>query len=166
MNILTPVKINGLQLSRVMLTANLWLDEYIPYALYKRYVTPGDKYFGWGNKFLELLCRKIDRHLVESDQALIDVFGTAYINNWWFGGVLHNRGLRLNGTTVGTELSDHFQGRASDKTFVNYSSEEVREYIKKNWQNLGITIIEDGVSWVHTSVAWIPDQTELKIVMP
>lgn len=166
MEILKPVKINGLPLNRVRLTANLWLDEYIPYQLYKRYVIPGDKYFGWSYKYLELLCRKIDSNLVKSDQLLANVFGPVEINTWWNGGPQSYRGLRTLGCGVGTELSDHYQGRASDKIFRDYNAVEVRDYIKLHWQELGITIIESGVSWVHTSVAWIPDQKELKIVMP
>jgi hypothetical protein len=164
--ILKPVNVNGLPLNRVRLTSNLWLDEYIPYSLYKRYVTPSDKYFGWGDKYLELLCRKIDRNLVTSDQILCDRFGPVTINDWWNNGEANFRGLRTHGCGVGTELSDHYQGKASDKIFRDFGSEEVREYIKKCWKILGITIIEKDVAWVHTSVAWIPDQTELKIVSP
>ncbi len=165
-DILKPVHINGLPLNRVRLTSNLWLDEYIPFQLYKRYVTPGDKYNDWGEKYLELLCRKINRHLVESDQLLADRFGPVTINNWWIGGQYNNRGFRTSGCGVGTELSDHFQGNASDKSFRDFDSDEVREYIKKRWRDMGITIIEEGVSWVHSSVAWIPDQHELKIIKP
>lgn len=166
MQILKPEHVHGLPLNRVRLSANLCLHEYIPFSLYKRYVTPGDKYFGWGDNFLYLLCRKIDHNLVASDQKLCDQFGPVIINNWWNGGSFNNRGFRVNGCGVGTELSDHYQGRASDKSFVNYSAEEVREYIQEHWQALGISIIESDVTWVHTSVAWIPNQTQLKIVKP
>jgi hypothetical protein len=166
MEILAPIPVNGLQLNRVKLTANLWLDEYIPYSLYKRYQTPGDKYFGWGDKFLELLCRKINWRLIESDQKLCDRFGPVTINTWWRGGEQNYRGLRVNGCGVGTELSDHYQGNASDKIFRDFDSGEVRDFLKKRWFDVGVTIIEDGVSWVHTSVAWVPNQKQLKIVQP
>ena len=166
MDIQKPTMVYGLPLNRVRLSVNLCLDEYIPMQMYKRYMIAGDKYFGWGDRYLELLCRKISRQLVESDQKLINQFGPATINNWWYAGERQWSGLRLTGCGVGTELSDHFQGRASDKIFRDYDSEEVREFIKKRWQDLGISIIEAGTSWVHTSVAWIPGQTQLKIVQP
>jgi hypothetical protein len=166
MRILKIVDVNGLKLHQVQLTSNLYLHDYIPFSLYKRYVTPGDKYFGWNEKYIELLCRKIDIKLVESDQKLTDKFGAVTINNWFTGGQFNNRGLRLCGSSVGAELSDHFQGRASDKTFRDYTADQVRDYIKSNWLTLGITIIEDNVTWVHTSVAWVPNQTQLKIVQP
>ena len=162
--ILKPVPVFGLPLNRVRLTSNLWLDEYIPFNLYKRYVITGDKYYGWGDKFLELLCRKINPKLIEADQMLADRFGPVTINNWWNGGEYYFRGFRTLGCGAGTELSDHYQGNASDKTFNDFDAEEVRDHIKKRWRDLGITIIEENVSWVHSSVAWIPNQKLLKIV--
>lgn len=154
----------GFTLHRVQLSENLFLDEYMPFHLYKRYAVEGDRFYGNVYGFLEILCRKINRQLVEADQKLRDIFGPVVINNWWHGGKYEYRGFRTFGCGVGTELSDHYQGNASDKTFVNCDAEEVREYIKERWRDLGITIIESGVSWVHSSVAWIPDQSVLKII--
>jgi len=166
MEIQKPTQKYGFSLHRVKLTENLYLDEYIPFQMYKRYMTKGDKYYGWGVKYLELLCRKINKNLVESDQKLRDIFGAVTINDWWIGKETNFRGLRYAGCNVGTELSDHYQGNASDKHFKDYDANEIRDYIKKQWKQIGITIIEDNISWVHTSVAWIPDQKALKIVYP
>lgn len=166
MEISSQKKIAGLNLHRVRLTSDLYLDEYIPFHMYKRYIVKGDKYYGWGERYLELLCRKINRNLVESDQRLRDKFGPVIINTWWHGGIYQYRGLRTAGCGVGTELSDHYQGNASDKTFLHYPAQQVRDYIKPNWKELGIAIIEDNIDWVHSSVAWIPDQKELKLVYP
>jgi hypothetical protein len=68
--------------------------------------------------------------------------------------------------SFGAKYSDHREGNASDKSFELADAAAVREYIKKNWKALGITVIEEDVAWVHTSVAWIPDQTQLKIIHP
>jgi len=167
MEIFNSVQIQGYPINRVKLTENLYLDEYIPFQLYKRYVTVGDRFNLWSvNQYMELLCRKISPKLIEADQKLRDRFGPVTINTWWGGGDYDFRGFRTSGCGFGTELSDHYQGRASDKTFKKYSAEEVREDIKKNWQEYGISIIEEDVTWVHTSVAWVPDQKQLKIVKP
>jgi len=153
-------------LNRVRLTSDLWLDEYIPFDLYRRYVTKGDKYYGWGDAYLNLLVRKLNPALIEADQQLRDQFGRVTINNWWRGGQYNYRGLRTCGCNVGTELSDHYQGMASDSTYADFDAHEVRQFIIKRWRILGITIIEADISWVHKSVAWIPGQKEIKIVNP
>jgi hypothetical protein len=63
-------------------------------------------------------------------------------------------------------MSQHSWGRASDKLYKNATAEEVREYIKENWKELGIACIEEGVSWVHSDVRYIMDQKDLLLVYP
>lgn len=151
-------------MKRVKLAANLWLDEYIPKAVYERPYKQGDVWFGRADAFNAVLIRKLNPLLIKSDQMLRDKFGPVTLNDWWGGGRFNNRGLRVCGTDVGAELSDHFQGNASDKVFANATAEEVRNEIKKNWKKYGITIIEADTSWVHSSVAWVMDQKSLIIV--
>jgi hypothetical protein len=133
------------------------LDEYIPKVIYGQ----------WEHK-PGVLLRKINPKLIIADQLLRDQFGEVIINNWWTNGpghIYNFRGWRPRSYNEGGELSDHREGNASDKTFVNYESEEVREWIKKNYQRLGITVIESGVSWVHSSVAYT-SMSNLWIVTP
>lgn len=151
-------------MKRVQLSANLWLDEYIPKSLYKRPYTKGDPWYGREDAFFAVLIRKLNPKLIEADQKLRDRFGPVTLNNWWNNGRFNERGLRVCGTTTGAQLSDHFQGNASDKVFKDVTAEEVRNEIKNKWQGYGITIIEADTSWVHSSVAWVKDQKELIIV--
>jgi hypothetical protein len=128
-------------MERIKLTANLFLDEYIPKELYLSASDPAQ------------LVKLIDPKLVAADQLLRDHFGPVTINNWWTGGDRHLSGFRPEDCAIGAKKSDHKRGMASDKIFKNINSEDVREFIKNNWKTLGITKIESGVSWVHTSVA-------------
>jgi len=144
-------------MDRISLSTNLFLDEYIP----------KDEYMKWKDT-PEVLIRKLNPALIRADQLLRDIFGPITINTWWDGGDKIHSGWRPITCTEGAAFSDHREGNASDKTFSNATAEEVREYLKKdlNWKWLGITVIEDGISWVHTSVAWVRDQNQLWIVEP
>lgn len=143
-------------MERIQLTSNLYLDEYIPRELYLEYqFTP--------NKLIGLL----DNRLLNADQQLRNKFGSVTINNWWglndveyregrkAGIIFNERGFRKDTTSVGAGLSQHKYGRGSDKIFKNATSDEVREYIKKNYLTLGITCIEDKVTWVHSDVRFL-----------
>jgi hypothetical protein len=46
----------------------------------------------------------------------------------------------------------HSVGKASDKLFKDYDSEEVQKWIEEHWKEIGITRMEVEVSWVHTDV--------------
>lgn len=141
---------------RVQLSTNLWLHEYFP----------KDMYLHYENIYkLHYLVGLLDIRLIHADQKLRDKFGTVVINNWADGGDREYSGFRPFNSDVGSTLSQHKFGRASDKLF-HYSAEEVNEYIKKNWTYLGITCIEEGVTWNHTDVRYIPNQRELYIIRP
>ena len=128
-------------MKRNQLTTNLYLDEYIPRDLYLKY-----------EKNQMLLIGLIDRQLVRADQLLRNQFGLVTINNWWIDGPRQWSGLRTNNSPDFSETSQHTFGRASDKLFKEVTAEEVCNYIQFNWRKLGITCIEDNVSWVHSDV--------------
>ena len=140
-------------MERVQLTRNLYLDEYIPKEMYLKYCkTP------W------VLIGLIDRQLVRADQMLRDRFGAETINNWWEDGERQWSGLRLPESPDYSLTSQHTYGRASDKLFKLATAEEVRQYIRQNWKELGITCIEDNVTWVHSDTRYLMDTTKLLIV--
>jgi hypothetical protein len=156
-------------MNRIQLSKNFWLDEYIPRELYKRF-----------HHKPHILVGLIDDRLVKADQMLRDKFGATTINNWWGltdeqfkieiakppgeRWVRNESGLRLFGTKTGASLSQHLFGRASDKLFQT-KAEDVRKYIKVHWKLLGITCIEENVSWVHSDVRW-SQGNELLLVYP
>lgn len=143
-------------MERIALSKNLYLDEYIPKDIYLKY-SPA------------VLLRKINPKLVAADQILRDMFGVVQLNNWWIakpGEKVYNyRGWRPATCREGGVLSDHREGNASDKMFVNYDEQEVQEWVKKNYVRLGVTILEESVGWVHTSVAYT-GRSDLWIVKP
>jgi len=144
-------------LNRILLTPNFYLDEYIPKDIYLQYKDDPD-----------VLIRKLNKDLPAADQLLRDRFGPAYINTWRDGGDKNYSGWRPASSTIGATLSDHREGNASDKVFEKATAEEVRQWLMKdnNWRRLGITVIESGTSWVHSSVAWNKNRTGLWIVTP
>jgi len=132
-------------MKRIKLTNNLFLDEYIPKEIYEANIHRP-----------VILHRLINPKLIVADQKLRDEFGPITINNWWNGGNRNASGVRRPSCSgkYWSELSDHSTGNASDKIFRDATAEEVREFIKLNHLKLGITSIEDKVSWVHSSVGW------------
>jgi len=129
-------------MERIKLTDNLFLDEYIPKDLYLKY-----------SSVPHILIGLLDARLIEADQKLRDVFGSVTINSWWNGGDRNWSGLRTPDSSFYSPTSQHSFGRASDKLFA-VPAEEVRQYIQEHWQELGITCIEDRVSWVHSDVRY------------
>ena len=140
-------------MDRIKISSSFYLDEYLPKDIYLKYIKKKPHYLSW----------MIDERLVDSDQKLRDKFGPITINNWLTGGDRNWSGLRTPGSKYYSQLSSHSTGRASDKIFKDVSSEEVRNYIRKTWEYLGINAIEDNVNWVHTDIRYIIGQTELYI---
>jgi len=130
-------------MARISLTNNLFLDEYIPEALYRKY-----------ERRPHILLGLLDVRLIRADQQLRDKFGPVTINNWRDGGPRNWSGIRTPDSSYFSPTSQHDFGRASDKIFSDAPAEEVRQYIRVHWQDLGITCIEDHVSWVHSDVRW------------
>lgn len=141
-------------MNRIKLTENIFLDEYIPQKLYKQYALKP-----------HILIGLLDRRLIESDQKLRDEFGPVTINNWWTGGNRNWSGLRTPDSSYFSPTSQHSFGRASDKIFTHVSPDKVRNYIKANWEELGITCIEGNVNWLHSDVRFW-QTNDLLIVYP
>lgn len=141
-------------MNRIKLTDNLFLDEYIPKELYLKYESKP-----------HILIGLIDKQLVEADQALRHQFGPVTINDWWHGGNRNWSGIRTPDSSYYSPTSQHSFGRASDKLFAKSAAEEVRQFIRQHWKELGITCIEDGVSWVHSDIRW-NQSNNLLIVYP
>lgn len=132
-------------MKRVKLSKNFYLDEYIPEYMYKAYINKPHYLIGL-----------LDPRLINVDQFLRDRFGSATINNWIGGGNREWSGIRTLESRYYSKLSQHSYGRASDKIFSNASAEEVRQDIKQNYtelyEPLGLSCIEDDVSWLHSDV--------------
>lgn len=141
-------------MNRINLTKNLFLDEYIPEAMYRTL-----------QKKPHILIGLLDRRLVMADQMLRDRFGPVTINNWWYGHKRNWSGIRTPESPYYSATSQHTFGRASDKIFTHVTAAEVRDYIRGMYEELGITCIEENVSWVHSDVRWTRS-TELLIVYP
>ena len=140
-----------LKMQRIKLTTNLCLDEYIPKDLYLKYISKP-----------HILIGLLDKRLIEADQKLRDIFGSVTINNWWQGGPRNWSGIRTPESPDYSYTSQHTFGRASDKIF-SVPASEVRAYIRLHYKELGITCIEDNVTWVHSDVRYWQG-TELLIV--
>jgi len=141
-------------MKRITLTKNLFLDEYFPKELYLKFETKP-----------HILVGLLDSKLIKADQMLRDHFGSVTINNWLTGGDRNWSGIRTSDSSLFSFTSQHAHGRASDKLFTHATAQEVREYIRKNWMILGITCIEDNVTWVHSDVRNC-SQNQLLIVQP
>jgi len=104
------------------------------------------------NKFGENAWRFIDEKLIITIDALKENFpnGTITINNWKWGGDRNWSGLRTPESPYYSQTSIHSLGKAVDMIFSDYSSDEVRTYIKNNLDVFYlIRGIEENISWVH-----------------
>lgn len=132
-------------MERIKLDKNLYLDEYIPEELYKKY-----------DKKPSRLIWMLDNRLVTLDQFMRDRFGSVTINSWATGGNRNWSGLRTPDSSYYSFTSQHAWGRASDKIFSKVSAEEIRKDIIKNYDKmykpLGLTCIEANVSWLHSDL--------------
>lgn len=141
-------------MKRIRLSKNFHLDEYIPKELYLK----------WQHK-PHVLIGLLDYKLILADQMLRDKFGSTTINNWYIGGNRNWSGIRTPESPYYSPTSQHSMGRASDKVFKDVTAYEVRSYIKMHFRALGITCIEENVSWVHSDCRWT-NKDELHLVYP
>lgn len=146
-------------MTRIKLTDNLFLDEYIPKELYEKYKHKPHR-----------LIAMLDSRMIKFDQALRERFGRVTINNWASGGSRQWSGIRTPDSSYYSFTSQHSWGRASDKLFKDASAEEVRSEIIENfdskWKEFGVTCLEDNVSWVHSDFRMLSDNLDLLIVTP
>ncbi len=119
-----------------------------------------------GQKAWELL----DWRALQTLEWLRENLGRATVNNWKWGGVYEQSGLRewefyLQLKDVNNDdqakkrysgsRSQHKFGRGFDVKFADHTAEEVRQWIKENWEDSGFDwaiTLEEGVSWLHFDV--------------
>lgn len=142
-------------MERIKLSKNFYLDEYIPEGLYREL-----------EHKTHILIGLLDKRLIAADQRLRNIFGPVTINNWAAGGDRNWSGIRTPDSPFYSRTSQHSWGRASDKLFSNATPEEVRAYIKIHWKKLGITCVEENVTWVHSDVRYVMKQRKLLLVNP
>lgn len=130
-------------------TENFSLHELVPKDVH-------DKYGNSAWRFLNVPLLKLIDHLQQ-------VFGTATINNWKWGGGRNYSGFRPPDCEVGAGMSAHKRGCAFDIIFKHISAEDVRDYIRRNASYLctligvGCIVIEstingEPISWLHVAV--------------
>ena len=98
---------------------------------------------GWG---------LFDPRMLWTLDRLQERFGTAIMNDWYWGGSNQFRGWRPFACSVGAEWSTHKFGRAGDIMFKHCAAEEVRAHVLANPEDEAyqfITCIEMKVDWFH-----------------
>ena len=98
---------------------------------------------GWG---------LFDPRMLWTLDRLQERFGTAIMNDWYWGGSNQFRGWRPFACPVGAEWSTHKFGRAGDIMFKHCAAEEVRAHVLANPEDEAyqfITCIEMKVDWFH-----------------
>lgn len=125
------------------------IQELVSEAVYKKY----------GEKSWEF----IDERLIKTLDLLREHFDKPItINNWPFGGNLHQRGLRANKDEIVKSKSDyyisqHCLGKAVDLNVKGMTAQEVYEDILKNKDKFPlisrIENIKNTPTWVHIDVA-------------
>jgi len=131
-------------MNRIKITANFYLDEFIPKELYYAHPT-------WK------LMRLIDPRTVQLMQIVRERHGARNVNNWATGGNRNYSGLRPINTPYYNQFSDHSYGRASDSigiTPVQEIWQDIRENYEKIYKPAGLTIIETNVGWLHMGCGW------------
>jgi len=104
--------------------------------------------------------------LVNFAQEIRNHFGKSMIiNNKVYGGVWDYRGYRNPGCGVGAPNSAHYRNMAIDFNIKGLSDLEVRQELVNNYEELGITIIEDNHNgWVHAGFEWfIGNENDLAV---
>lgn len=101
------------------------LEELVYPDIFKEYETKGKLHRLWGLLDTDMLktCDRI-RFFIDTGVK---------INDWKWGGVFKESGLRPSGTSTGASLSQHKYGRAGDLKFNGngWTPEKLREYMKK-----------------------------------
>ena len=118
-----------------------------------------DVYEKYGEKSWEF----IDERIIKILDLLREHFDKPItVNNWIFGGNLHQRGLRANKDEIVKSKSDyyisqHCLGKAVDLNVKGMTAQEVYEEILKNKSKFPlisrIENIKNTPTWVHIDVA-------------
>ena len=125
------------------------IQELVSKAVYEKY----------GEKSWEF----IDERLIKTLDLLREHFNKPItVNNWIFGGNLHQRGLRANKDEIVKNKSDyyisqHCLGKAVDLNVKGMTAQEVYEDILKNKGKFPLIArienIKNTPTWVHIDVA-------------
>jgi len=114
----------------------------------------------------------IDQKVIEFMEIIRERFGKAiYVNDWYRGGNLQERGYRIPDTSTGAWYSQHKFGRACDFNVLGMESSEVFDDVVSNQEfylSIGVTTIEDAAyspTWTHLDMRWT-GLNEIKIVKP
>jgi len=131
-----------MSLSRLRISTNFYLDEFICPELYNE----------WGERSLKF----VDIRIVHACQLLRDITGRAVVvNNWLTGGSYRYSGVRPFDYGLGSELSQHKFGRAADVKVGYHHPQEVHRTIMEHepeFLALGITTLEKvqyTPTWTH-----------------
>jgi hypothetical protein len=117
------------------------IEEFVPKTLFEQYKYSESRLW-WA----------LDYRMVWTSYALRKRYGKMVVNTWLWGGVHHERGLRLYGTQTGAAMSQHLFGRACDLVPIDFTAEDIRQDILKNQSKEEfkyITCIEKDVWWLH-----------------
>jgi len=127
-------------------------------------VVPPDVYAARGDAAAQLM----DIRIVNVAQWIRDQTGKSItINNWKSGGQYKESGLRNFETSTGAKWSQHKFGRALDLKVEGLNPEDVRQFIRDNWnvlKKIGLSCIEkDTPSWVHIDCRYTGLETLLEV---
>lgn len=128
--------------SVMQISPHFKIQELVPRSIFEKYGVESTQF--------------ISKNIVSALESLRLHFSKPiYVNDWVSGGKLEYRGFREANCKVGALNSAHKRGMAADINIDGYSSDEVINYLKKNYSKHGITMIEDDTpTWVHISVVW------------
>lgn len=102
------------------------------------------------SKYGETAWQFFDVGLLKSLDALRDKFGSLTVNDWQWGGIFKERGLRSLDYGGIHNRSLHKHGKAIDCHSKTYTADEMRKYILDNQDEFPyITELELDVSWLH-----------------
>lgn len=142
-------------MKRVKLTANFYLDEFIPKEIYDKY--------GENSRWF------IDYWTVQMAQAVRTFYNfPIVINDWWNGGQRNYSGFRPWDCEVGAKQSQHKMKCAIDCHQTIMSPEEWRQKIRKDYDVLKtictLSCMEsDTPTWVHLDRRWTNLPTLLEV---
>jgi hypothetical protein len=131
---------------RVKVTKNFYLDEFVDYATYMRFLKTGKKHYA---------LRFIRNTMITTAQKYRDTFGPCVINNWAYtqnpANIRQWSGYRSEDSPNYSETSAHSFGDAIDCVFSKVTAEEARGYIKNNRDAFPfVTRLEKDVTWLHS----------------